>query len=105
MHSQIGVEPTTASRSILQVIEPPPMGLTHSWCPDLIYKWQCDGIVRYTYSTSVFRKTSRCAGVTVEGRKMGQSSEVPSLVLTIPSIEKAEAKKLLCQMRACLDTL
>jgi hypothetical protein len=43
--------------------------------------------------------------VIVEGRKMGQSSEVPSLVLTIPSIEKAEAKKLLRRMRAYLDAL
>jgi hypothetical protein len=61
--------------------------------------------VEYTHSTSVFRKTSKSADVTVEGRKIGQSSELPSLVLTIPSIENAEAKKLLRRMRACVDNL
>jgi hypothetical protein len=37
--------------------------------------------------------------VTDEGRKMGQSSEVPSSGLVMPEIEKAEAKKLLTRLR------
>lgn len=61
--------------------------------------------MKYAYSTSDRRKTSKSAHVTVEGRKMGDSSELPSVASAIPLIEKVAAKKSLRWTRAWIDTL
>ena len=61
--------------------------------------------MKYTHFMSNHRKTSKSAHVIVEGRNMGHASELPSFMLAISSIEKAEVKKLLRMVRACLDNL